>query len=102
MTGNRGFLYEMSKYKDVRFQVLTAASVKMAVFSVVAPCSPVVVYRRFRGACCRAIALMMKAASTFETSVNFCQTTQRNNPEYSHLQVSRSPVPSNPATCIKN
>jgi hypothetical protein len=28
---------------------------------------------------------MMKAASTSETSVNFYQTTQRNNPEDSHL-----------------
>jgi hypothetical protein len=33
----------------VRFQVLTAASIKMALFWVVAPCS-LVVYRRFRGA----------------------------------------------------
>jgi hypothetical protein len=28
---------------------------------------------------------MMEAASTSETSVNFYQTTQRNNPEDSHL-----------------
>jgi hypothetical protein len=33
----------------------------------------------------RAIALMMEAASTSETSVNFYQTTRRYNPEYSHL-----------------
>jgi hypothetical protein len=31
------------------------------------------------------IALMMKAASTSETSVNFYQTTQRNIPEDSYL-----------------
>jgi hypothetical protein len=31
------------------------------------------------------IALMMEAASTSEMSVNFYQTTRRNNPEYSHL-----------------
>jgi hypothetical protein len=36
----------------VRFQVLTAASMKMAVFWIVAACSLVQVYRRFRGACC--------------------------------------------------
>jgi hypothetical protein len=30
-------------------------------------------------------ALMMEAASTRETSLNFCQTTRRNNPEDSHL-----------------
>jgi hypothetical protein len=45
----------------VRFQVLTAASIF------------------------RAITLMMKAAGTSETSVNFYQTTRRNNPEDSHL-----------------
>jgi hypothetical protein len=32
------------------------------------------------------ISLMMGAASTSETSVNFYQTTWRNNPEDSHLQ----------------
>jgi hypothetical protein len=35
----------------VRFLVLTAASMKMAGFWVVAPCSLVEVYHRFRGAC---------------------------------------------------
>jgi hypothetical protein len=38
----------------------------MAVFWVVAPCGLVEVYLRFRG-----IALMMEAANTSETSVNF-------------------------------
>jgi hypothetical protein len=37
---------------EVRFQVLTAASVKMAVFCVLAPCSLPGVYRRFSHACC--------------------------------------------------
>jgi hypothetical protein len=32
------------------------------------------------------IALMMEAASTSETSVNFYQTARRNIPEDSHLQ----------------
>jgi hypothetical protein len=36
----------------VRFQVLTAASVKLTDFWVVTPCSLVEVYRRFSGACC--------------------------------------------------
>jgi hypothetical protein len=31
------------------------------------------------------IAVMMEATSTSETSVNFYQTTRRNNPEDSHL-----------------
>jgi hypothetical protein len=45
---------------------------KMAVFWVVAPCS-----------------LMMEAANTSETSVNFHQTTRRYNPEDSHIHVRR-------------
>jgi hypothetical protein len=34
------------------------------------------------------IALMMEEAITSETSVTFYQTTRRNNPEDSHLDVS--------------
>jgi hypothetical protein len=41
----------MNSEKDARFQVLKAPSMKAAVFWVVAPCSLVDVYRRFRGAC---------------------------------------------------
>jgi hypothetical protein len=37
----------------------------------------------------RAIALMMVAASTSETSVNFYQTTRRSNPEDSHIHTRR-------------
>jgi hypothetical protein len=47
---------------------------KMAVFWVVVPCSLVEVCRRFRGNCWLMIALMMEAASSSETSVNFYQT----------------------------
>jgi hypothetical protein len=55
----------------------------MAVLWVVAPCSLVEVYQRFRGPCCLhhqgaeydeydlLIALMMEAARTSETMVNF-------------------------------
>jgi hypothetical protein len=63
--------------KDVRFQVLTVASMKMAVFWVVAPCNLVEVCRRFR----ERRALMMEASNTTETSVNLYQTTRRNKPE---------------------
>jgi hypothetical protein len=35
---------------DVRFEVLTAATIKMVVFWVVAPCNLVEVNKRFRGA----------------------------------------------------
>jgi hypothetical protein len=50
------------------------ASMKMAVFWVVAPCSLVEAM----------IALMMEAASTCETSVNFYHTILCNSPEDSH------------------
>jgi hypothetical protein len=36
----------------VGLEVLTAASMQMAVFWIVAPCSLVEVYQRFRGTCC--------------------------------------------------
>jgi hypothetical protein len=36
----------------VGFEVLTAVSTKIAVTWVVAPCSLVEVYQRFRGPCC--------------------------------------------------
>jgi hypothetical protein len=65
----------------MRFQVLTAASMKMTVFWDFAPCSLVEIDRRFRG------ALMMEAASTSETSVNFYETTRRNIPEDRHLHL---------------
>jgi hypothetical protein len=81
--------------KYTTFEVLTAASVKMAVFWVVAPCSLVEVYRRFRGACClhyqgdvtSLTALMVEAAGTSEMPVKFYQTTRRNDPEDSHLNI---------------
>jgi hypothetical protein len=41
----------------------------------------------------RAIALMMETARTYETSVNFYQTTRRNNPEDSHLCTRRREKP---------
>jgi hypothetical protein len=69
----------------VGFEVLTVVSMNMAVFWVVVPCSLVEVYQRFRGPVL--ITLMMKAARTSETLVNFYQTTQCYNPEDSHLHV---------------
>jgi hypothetical protein len=59
--------------KNVRFQVLTAANMKIIVFWDVAPCSLV------------EVALMTEAESTSETSVNFYQTTRLNIPEDSRL-----------------
>jgi hypothetical protein len=40
---------------QVGSEVLTAVRTKMAVFCVVAPCSLVEVYPRFRGPCCASI-----------------------------------------------
>jgi hypothetical protein len=66
----------------------------MAVFWIVAPCSLVEVYQHFRGPCCLhdqdLIALMMEAARTSETLVNY-QTTRHYNPEDSHLCISEIP-----------
>jgi hypothetical protein len=64
----------------VRFQVLTAASMKVTVFWDVTPCSLVEVYRRFRGACC-----LHHQGGCPEASVNFYQTIWRNTLEGSHL-----------------
>jgi hypothetical protein len=74
---------------------------KIAVFWVVAPFRLVQVHLRFRGAYClhhqgdvlevlaastiRAIALMVEAGGTSETSVNLYQSKRHNNPEDSHL-----------------
>jgi hypothetical protein len=67
----------------------------MAVFWVVAPCSLVEDNQCFRGACCFIIrVVMMEAANTSETSVNFYQATRRNIPEESHFHV--SPLPNWP------
>jgi hypothetical protein len=57
---------------------------KMAVLLVVTPCTLVEVYRRFRGVLL--IALMMEAANTSETSLNFYQITWCNSPEDYHFQ----------------
>jgi hypothetical protein len=49
------------------------------------------VCQRFRGPCClyHQGDLMMKAARTSETLVNFYQTTRRYNPEDSHVRTHR-------------
>jgi hypothetical protein len=43
---------QLLKHYYVGFEVLMAVSTKMAVVWVVAPCSLVEVYQRFRGPCC--------------------------------------------------
>jgi hypothetical protein len=62
----------------------------MAVFWVVAPCGLVKVSEVPAASITGAMrAQMMEAAGTSETSVNFYQTTRRNNPEDSHLHTCR-------------
>jgi hypothetical protein len=39
-------------YRIVGFEVFMAVGMKMAVFWVLAPCSLVEIYQRFRGPCC--------------------------------------------------
>jgi hypothetical protein len=83
-------MYFGIKEDFVRLQVLTAVSMKMAVFWVVSPCGLVEVYQRFRGGFCLHHQgderwAIMEATSTSEKSVNFYQTTRCNNPEDSHL-----------------
>jgi hypothetical protein len=71
---HRATTFQMTKEKKnlckprqkAGFEVLTAVSMKMTVFWVVAPCSLVKVYQRFRGPC--------------------CLYHQGDNPEDSHLQ----------------
>jgi hypothetical protein len=89
---SRLFQERIMWFKTVGFEVFTAVSMKIAVFWVVAPCSLVEVYQRFRGPRCLhhqgdEIALMMEAARTSETLVNFYQTTRCYNPEDSNLQI---------------
>jgi hypothetical protein len=59
----------------LRLQVLIVASLKKTVFWVVAPCGVIEVYQCFRGAYHLIIRVMMEAARTSETWVNFYQTT---------------------------
>jgi hypothetical protein len=80
----------LSFYLHVGFEGLTAVGREMTVFWVVAPCSLVEVYQRFRGLSCLhhqgdKWRMMMEAARISETLVNFYQTTRRYNPEDSHL-----------------
>jgi hypothetical protein len=58
---------------------------KIAVFWVVAPCSLVEVYQRFRGPCClhhqgELIALMMEAARTQKTAIFILTAVRTSNP----------------------
>jgi hypothetical protein len=77
----------------VRFQVLTATSMKTAVFWDVAPCSLVDiddVSEVLAVSIIRVmslVALVIETVSTSETSVNIYQASRRNVPEDNHLRV---------------
>jgi hypothetical protein len=70
----------------MRYQVLTAASMKMIVFWDIAPCSPVVAdhISEVRTASIFR-AMMMEAVRKSETSVYYNETIRRNIPEDYHL-----------------
>jgi hypothetical protein len=70
----------------MRFQVLSATVMSMAVFWDVAPCGLAEIDRRFRGPYFIIRAMVMETISTSETSVNFYQTTRLNIPEDHRLQ----------------
>jgi hypothetical protein len=75
----------------IKFEVLSAVSMKMAVFWFVAPHSPAEVYQRFRDRRCLHHqgdegVLMMEAARKSKTLANFYHTTRRYKPEDSHLR----------------
>jgi hypothetical protein len=70
----------MATAANFKFLAQTISKMKMAVFWVVAPCSLVEVYQRFRGPCCLHHQ-GDEAARTSETLVNFYQSTRRHNPE---------------------
>jgi hypothetical protein len=57
----------------VKVDVLAMASMKMAVFWVVALCYLMEVYRRFTNACCL-LQVVMEAAGVCEALVTFYQT----------------------------
>jgi hypothetical protein len=67
------FFTEQNVNYDVGFEVLTAVSMKMAVFWVVMLCSLVEVYQRFRRTCC------------LHHQGDESETTRHYNPEDSHL-----------------
>jgi hypothetical protein len=69
----------------VRFQVITAASMKFRILWDVLPCSQVDVDRRFRGAYC--LHHQSDAARTSETSIYIYLTTRQYIPEDSKLQL---------------
>jgi hypothetical protein len=73
-TTNASLLWRWTKI-TVGFEVLTMANMQMT------SCSLAECERRWVGL----LALLTFAASTYETSINFYQTS-RNNPEYNNLQ----------------
>jgi hypothetical protein len=70
--------FNQSTSDPVRFQVLPAASMKMAVFKDTARCSLVGLYRSFTVS--ELVAQMMEAVRTSETSVYFYKTPWRHIP----------------------
>jgi hypothetical protein len=83
-------IWPAATFRLVRFQAVTAASMKTVLWDM-APCSPIEVDRRFRGAYClhnqgdELIALIIKAVLISETSIYFYETARHHIPERCHL-----------------
>jgi hypothetical protein len=72
---------------SVRFEVLTALSMQIAVFWDLATCSLVYIDRHFGGAYCLHHQGDDMTVSSSETSIIIYHATRRNNLEDSHLQL---------------
>jgi hypothetical protein len=70
MNLERNVLVLKAAQQKARFEVLTATSMKMAVFRDVAPCSVVHVDRLLEALTASVRVMVMKAVSSSETSVN--------------------------------
>jgi hypothetical protein len=69
-----------------------AVGLKVTAFWDVSSCSLVEVARRFRDAYCLRLIAQIKAVSTSEKSISFCDTTRRNTPEGCHLRYRLPPI----------
>jgi hypothetical protein len=73
--------------KHVKFQIFTAASMKMTAVRDMTSCCLVELYRRFRGTIASIMKVIMEAVRTSETSVHFYEATRSHIPQNYHLNI---------------